>query len=126
MRAADVLMRRLLFAATFLLLAARCATSSYDSMGYAVVDDEGYGCDFYYGSSYYYPGGGNLAPRMAILPVERVRIPRVVDRGGDAGDLGGARIGSERNDAPAAAAADRMPVAPPATHAPPRAVGPRN
>ena len=121
-------MRRFALAAAVLLLAAGCASNPYGSMGYAVVDDGEYGCAFYYGSSYYYQGGVGTAARMQIVRVERVRIPRVIDRG-DASQAGGANIRS--SDGPAGVAGgvstvDRAPVSPPAPHAPPQAVGPRN
>ena len=121
-------MRRFALAAAVLLLAAGCASNPYGSMGYAVVDDGEYGCAFYYGSSHYYQGDG-AAARMQVVRVERVRIPRVIDRG-DASQAGGAEIRSASDGSVGVAggvsSVDRMPVAPPAPHAPPQAVGPRN
>lgn len=77
-------MKKLLLAASLSLLAAGCA-SGRDSMGYGyILTDDGLdGCAFRYGYYPYYdpyPSGGFNPARMDIALVERLRVPRPIDR----------------------------------------------
>ena len=124
-------MRKLLFLAAAATLAAGCETSRGSSMGYYYTDDGLPGCAFRYDYYPYYDSSGPApTARMDIARVERVAIPRSIDRSdiwnGD-GMMGPSGGGNTAGEQPAAAMSDRSAVMPPAPGPPaPRVVGPRS
>jgi len=125
-------MRGLLFLAAAVTLAAGCETSRGSSMGYYYTDDGLPGCAFRYGYHPYYDSSGP-APnaRMDIARVERIALPRLIDRGGSGVFVDGAprlSLGGDANGAsPGSVVVDRSAVMPPAPAPPaPRVVGPRS
>jgi len=125
-------MRKLFLLAAAASLAAGCASAPGGSMGYYYTDDGLPGCAFRYGYYPYYDASGPAAvARMDIARVERIAIPRRIDRGGwtsadrpsvarsggwgPTADSGSAGVVSERSTV--------MPAAPPPA---PRVVAPRS
>lgn len=123
-------MRKLLFLAAAVTLAG-CASPRGDSMGYYYVDDGLPGCAFRYGYYPYYDASGPInTARMDIDRVERIPIPRLIDRGGSGVFFDGAPRPSG-GDASGASPApvvvvDRFAVMPPAPPPAPRVVEPRS
>jgi hypothetical protein len=122
-------MKKVLFLAAAVALTAGCETSRGSSMGYYYTDDGLPGCAFRYGYYPYYDSSGPApTARMDIARVERVAIPRMIDRNGPGGFSGWTSpppAGS--GELSAAAIADRSAILPPApAPAAPRVVGPRS
>ena len=124
-------MRKLLFLAAAVTLAAGCASPRGDSMGYYYVDDGLPGCAFRYDYYPYYDASGPVrTARMDIDRAERIAIPHLIDRGGNGVFVDGAprMSGGDANGAsPGSVVVDRSVVMPPAAPPPaPRVVEPRN
>ena len=104
-------------------------SSGYSSMGYLVTDDGLPGCAFRYGYYPYYDAtGAERIARMDVLRVERLRLPRTINRDDDSlADRLSASAAGYPPEAGGASSlvADRAPIAPPAPPPPPRVVAPR-
>jgi hypothetical protein len=72
-------MRRLLFLASALTLAAGCVTQPRYSMGYYSTDDGLDGCAFRYSYYPYYDAGAGSAARMNVDRLTRIAVPRTID-----------------------------------------------
>jgi hypothetical protein len=124
-------MRKLVFAAGLALLAAGCVSESrYSSMGYMVTDDGYEGCAFRYGYYPYYDASGTAtAARMEIVRVERLRLPRPIERTDDYAwasrpPSSGQTSGGTADQS--SVMVDRSPISAPAPPPAPRVVGPRS
>jgi len=127
-------LRKLLILAAAAALAAGCETSRGSSMGYYYTDDGLPGCAFRYGYYTSYDASGPaMAARMDIGRVERIAVPRLIDRGPGLFLVGASRPPSGGDSSAGASPGsvvvvdNRPPISPPAAPSPaPRVVAPRS